>query len=379
MLDSPMDALPAATHESRRLGPPRRLAYGTTGHGDVIPMEIDMPGPLEPGEVLGAFASLTPCSTDKSNAWGILGHEIAADKPLILGHEACFQIAESRNPAIPEGAFMVTLGCDWFGLAGYEKFQPVLACTDPKSIPVEFCSRATYFDPVPRVKAACVFKDWFSGASLIEPVTHVLTSFLHAQLPMFARSIVVLGGGFCGQIACIIAKRLFGVRRVTMVDINTARLDFAVRNRFADEGLDARDEVALNALVNQTHGAYADVVFDALPGISSQQPDSRSLGARLLRPGGMWVMYAAAQHMLLPTITLLAKGITIKGAPYDSREISFNQRAAHMGIVHSLIRSDLIPVEVFIARRISLFDAEAVRQAVLQHGCGDEIKVEVIR
>lgn len=358
---------------------PKRLAYVTTGRGDVTQVEIDLPSPLGLLEVLGTFTSLTPCSTDRSNACGVLGHKIAADKPKILGHEACFQAIQSRNPGVPEGWFFVTLGDDWFGLTERERFLPVLPSTDPDSVPREFSDRGTYEDPVQHVKAVCVFKHWFSGASLIEPVTHVLTSFLYAQVPMFARSVVVLGGGFCGQIACILAKEIFGVRRVTLVDINPARIDFAIRHRFADEGLDARDEASVDGFVGRTDGAYADVIFDALPGIGGEQPDTRSLGARLLKPGGTWVMYAAAQHMRLPAITLLAKGITTKGAPYDSRLISFSQRAAHMRAVHGWIHSGLIPVELFITRRISLYDAQAVSEAILQHGCGEEIKVEVCR
>ncbi len=58
MPDTSMEALAAVSLESRRLTPSKRLAYVTTGRCDVIPMKIDAPPPLEPGEVLGAFKSV---------------------------------------------------------------------------------------------------------------------------------------------------------------------------------------------------------------------------------------------------------------------------------------------------------------------------------
>jgi threonine dehydrogenase-like Zn-dependent dehydrogenase len=312
--------------------------YVTTGRGDITPVRIADPEPLEEGWVLVEFKFGTVCSTDKSNAHGILGHDISRDKPKIIGHEACYQVVGSRHPGVPEGSFIVTLGDDWHGFAERDKFWPVLPSTDPNEIPLAFYERATYFDPVSQVKAICIFDEWFSGASLIEPITHVVTSFLSSRQLMFANTVLVLGAGFCGQAACLVAKML-GATKVTVMDMNRDRVDFAIRHGFADEGFDPADESSMDLIIQKTRGAYADTVFDALPGIASESPDTRSLAAQLLRPGGVWTMYSAAKRMTVPAITLLAKGIHISGAPYDSRMITFSKRASIMSIVHSLIRS----------------------------------------
>lgn len=356
----------------------RRLAYLTTGRADINPTWLTIPTPLEDRWVLGEFRSGTVCSTDKSNAYSALGHNINPDQPKIIGHESCFQVIQSRNPFIKEGQFIVPLGDDWFGFTETEKFLPILPATDLNDIPLEFSERATYFDPTPHVKAACVFDEWFSGVSLIEPYTHVLASFLYSKRLTFADTLLVLGGGFCGLAACKLAK-MFGVRRVIVMDVNQTRIDFAVRNGFADDGLDPRDVTAVEALVRKTSGAYADVVFDALPGIASGTLNTRSLAAQLLKPDGAWIMYSAADNMTLPTITFLAKGIHMSGCPYDSRLISFSRRASLMGVVHGLISAGRLPVDVFIARSVDFFDEQTVSEAVLQYGDGPDIKIEIRR
>jgi threonine dehydrogenase-like Zn-dependent dehydrogenase len=178
--------------------------------------------------------------------------------------------------------------------------------------------------------------------------------------------------------ACIIAK-IFGARRVTLLEVDAHRINFAVKHGFADDGINPETESSLiYRVIRNTGGAYADVVFDALPGAGLfEDPDTRSLAAELLRPDGAWVMYGAAKKMMMPTMTFLAKGIHISGAPYDSRLISFRRRAQTMALAHSLIRSGDIPVDLFISRSIDFFDEKAVIQAVLGYGRGPEIKIEI--
>jgi threonine dehydrogenase-like Zn-dependent dehydrogenase len=362
-----------------------RLAYRGHPVRDKVKLElkadnIEEPGPLDAGWVLGEFKSGTVCSTDVTNLKGGLGHDVK--EPVIIGHECCFRVIESRNDLIPVGAFIVPLGSDWFGFAEREKFLPVLPTTAPSTYDTYFSERGTYYDPDPQTKAVCVLDTWFSGASLIEPITHVFTALLRVGA-LDASSIVVLGAGFCGLIACHLAK-LLGVHKISLVDINDGRLNLAREAGLADITLNPlNNSSAINELITETKGTFADVVFDALPGATlTTLPDginTRDLGAQLLRPNGVWAMYSAAKEMQMPSLTLLAKGIRVFGAAYDSRLISFSKRAAQMKAVYKLVKANVIPVRQFISKAIAFKNSGAVKQAVKNYGRGPEVKIEIIR
>src|SRR5208283_5890943 len=177
-----------------------------------------------------------------------------------------------------------------------------------------------YYDPADeRVKAVCVTNKWWKGISLIEPTTHVYTVLLQTGA-LNARSVVVLGAGFCGQIAGLLCKKL-GVQRVTLIDIKEPRLEQAVGSGCADAveiegtqmpGLNPDRHDPINALIKNTEGMYADVVFDALPGLTPERSRdkqgtdglamTRNFGAQLLRPGGTWIMYSASEYMQIPAV-----------------------------------------------------------------------------
>jgi threonine dehydrogenase-like Zn-dependent dehydrogenase len=354
------------------------LAYMTTGKGEITPTLVEEPAPPELGEVGVRFESLTPCSTDLSNVNGRTGHSFSTDAPKTIGHETCCEVTVSQHRDVPEGKYIVTLGNDWFGLSERATFRPVLPSTDDSDIPLALDLRGPILDPIASVKAVCVLDKWFKGASLLEPLTHVLTAFQRIQALISADTVLVLGAGFCGITACALAK-IFGTKKVVVMDVNSYRMDFAIKHGFADEGLNpATDSVLIRRLVRQTGGAFADAVFDALPAMVSEEPDTRSLAADLLRPAGTWVIYAPAKKMTVPAATYVAKGIQISNAPYDSRLISFRRRARTMQLAYSLIRSGDIPVDIFISRSINFFDEKAVTQSILEYGHGTDIKVEIL-
>jgi threonine dehydrogenase-like Zn-dependent dehydrogenase len=203
---------------------------------------------------------------------------------------------------------------------------------------------------------------------------------LHKVGAFNAESVVVLGAGFCGQIACLLMKR-FGVRQVCLVDVNKERLNFALNQGFADMDLNPLTDLdTIERMVTDTQGAFADIVFDALPGIHpAGLPDTRNLGARLLRPEGTWAMYSASQTMMMPTLTLLAKGISVKGAAYCSSVIGFPQRARQMRVVYDLVRAGFIPVGRFISRSVDFFDEAGVIEAIRNYGQGPDLKIEIRR
>ena len=287
-----------------------RLVYILRGKNNVTPEVVAEPEPLRKGWVLGEFVSGTICSTDVTNMDGSLDHPIDPDNPKILGHECCFRVIESRNRDVAVGQYIVPLGSDFHGFAERETFLPILASTpDEEYRRFTVLTPRGYSDPADeRVKAVCVTDEWWTGISLIEPTTHVYTALLQTGA-LNARSVIVLGAGFCGQVAGLLCKT-FGVRRVTLIDINESRLAQAVGCGCADAveiegarmpGFTPARPGPIEALIKGTDGTFADVVFDALPGLepsrSKDEPGvgglavTRNLGAQLLRPGGTWVMY----------------------------------------------------------------------------------------
>lgn len=374
-VDGPFGGRAAAADRGRT-----RLVYTCTGPGVLETGQVPMPPPIANGEILTQLRSLTLCCTDVSNLQGVIGH--GHQEARILGHENCNLVLESRVDGIAPGDFVVPLGDDWLGLAEYETFRPVLPEHDPKGIDLVYESRGGYFDPDSRqhIKAVCVVKGWRSGISLIEPLTHVYTYFATARDARIARTVVVLGGGACGLFFCLFTRLFGAATRIAIIDIMDERLRIARDLGLADVTLNAATQQAdCRALVGDTHGEYADVVFDALPGrLPDDSPPTRQIGMQMLRPRGEYILYAAAETTAMPSIEMLAKGPRFHFAPYDSRIIDFTQRAQFMRKILAMIEGGQIRPEQFISRQIDFRSTGDVRQLFREYGRTAEIKVEVL-
>ena len=253
---------------------------------------------------------------------------------------------------------------------------------DPGDIQLSYESRGTYFDPNSHehIKAVCIVPQWRSGISLIEPLTHVYTYFATSRSAHMARTVVVLGAGACGLFFSLFVKLFGAAKHVAVVDVMPERLRFAHSLGLADSTLDPlADAEACSALAADTKGAYADLVFDALPGhLPVGSPPTRRLGMQLLRPQGEYIMYSAAEATEMPTIEMLAKGPRFHFAPYDSRVIDFTQRAQLMRRVLKMIDGGLIRPEDYIARQISFHSQSEIRDLFDKYGRTAEVKVEIL-
>lgn len=75
----------------------------------------------------------------------------------------------------------------------------------------------------------------FEQAALAEPLSVLLHAFRRADLtPGSGRSVLIFGVGTIGLLACALAKA-YGASRVCAIDINQARLDFALKQGFAQQ------------------------------------------------------------------------------------------------------------------------------------------------
>ncbi len=330
--------------------------------GDELGVACDMIAgvPNAPmGGIVGQLASATICATDISNQQGLLGHGKLHGR--VAGHESCYKVIESNVDGISKGQYVVTLGDDFFGLAQYFAFKPI---HPGNSVPVDeliFDQRGSFLDPPAGYKAVLVIDDWFSGASILETATHVYTSFHYNQLKEFD-SVLILGGGLCGLIAAQLFRH-YEVDRILIMETDSDRLDHASSLGLVDTPLNpltGLDEIA--RLISSTRGAGVGHVFDALPAFLQRcEVDTRELAAKLVKPAGRWTLFGATNQALFPLLPLLAKGVQIGGAPFDSRLIAFEQRARYMKKTLRLVEAGVIEMSHLVGGEVSFDDKDAVR------------------
>jgi L-iditol 2-dehydrogenase len=124
----------------------------------------------------------------------------------------------------------------------------------------------------------------FEKAALAEPLSVLVHASRRAGLKR-GQSVLVLGTGAIGILACALAKSI-GASRVAAIDINEARLKFAKRNGFAqqvfclppidrprtpEEQLRRAKEIASMALATFGKEDGFDVVFECSGAESSIQ------------------------------------------------------------------------------------------------------------
>lgn len=361
------------------------LTYVFDGKGGIKPEHV--PGKLQPdpGWLLLKFASGKFCNTDLSNASGAVGHGDLTGQ--VVGHECCFYVVESKCEGVKPGQFVVLLGDDFRGMAEYSVIKPILPGGEvpPKDLAHE--KRGDFFDPKEGHKAVIVLDEWFSGASLIEPATHVYTSLNYNGLgpgvkEEFRKPILVAGAGLCGQIACSFLRAWHPRMEIILMDTDYVRLISAKARGLADKILNPLDGLEeIENQINNSHGARVGAVFDALPAIMTELPggaDSRELAARLVEPKGRWVLYGAAESIRLPLMPILGKGIMLGGAPYDSRVITFGERAGQMREVAELVERGVLKVSGLVnPEPVDFFDEAAVTSLFRKDRSGAFPRVEI--
>jgi threonine dehydrogenase-like Zn-dependent dehydrogenase len=305
----------------------------------------------------------------------LLGHGKLEGR--VAGHESCYEIVESRVDHVPIGKFVVILGDDFSGLAQHLAFHPVVPGDTVPEHDLVFDRRGSFFDPRAGYKAVLVVDSWFPGISTLEPATHVYTSLKYVGIDG-AQSAIVLGAGLCGQLACQLLHH-FGMSHVTAIDTDVERLEFAKRMGFAEATLNPLDDLEeFERLTFESKGAYASIVYDALPAnLVSTPVDTRLLASKLVRPNGKWILFGAAERAAFPILPLLAKAIVVQGAPFDSRLISFGQRAAYMRDTFALVDEGILTLGPMVGGPIDFFDLDRVRHEFRIDRAGLPLRSEI--
>jgi len=212
----------------------------------------------------------------KNHAMGICG----SDKNFYRGHLPP-QTAEFRQP--PEFPFLLghesggTVAAVGARVADYKVGDKVMAFGWNNNFADYFKAKPFQLQPVPHGLPMDI-------AALGEPIACAMFSGLHAGVQL-GDTVVVMGGGFAGQIIAQCAKRK-GAYRVVVVDPLQAKLDLAVRLG-ADLGINSAREDPVAAVKELTDGIGADVVIEAA-GTEKSFNDASAL----IRHNGKFVFYS---------------------------------------------------------------------------------------
>ncbi|CAL9281875.1 zinc-dependent alcohol dehydrogenase [Streptomyces sp. SudanB182_2057] len=299
----------------------------------------DLPIPATPADgLLMKTRCVSICSTDISF---FEGHLFPSEYPVILGHEYLGEIVDI-GPDFDRSGTDIRIGdrivywgqTDFGGFAEYRTVRPIFSGQVKEDV---FAADRDFYDD--RRAAAVKIPEDMSDleASFIEPVTGALRSVL-SNPPRIGDRVLIMGTGPIGVIAGSIIRRLLAPNSVVSVDNNPAR------NAFAEEQFSQRAYLP-DELIETVEDGTFDYVFDALPTVKvdDENKDPRRVAMRKLKAGGRYILYGASQEMQkFDTWLMLAKGITIRSAPFDVTSFPMHKSANVIASAMQMLRSGVV-------------------------------------
>jgi L-iditol 2-dehydrogenase len=205
------------------------------------------------------------CGSDKSFYRGNMPPQTAEFRqppefPFLLGHES--------------GGTVVEVGSR---VADYKPGDKVMAFGWNNNFAEYFKAKSFQLQPVP-------FDMDMDIASLGEPISCAMFSGLHCGVQL-GDTVVVMGGGFAGQIIAQCAK-LKGAYKVIVVDVLQGKLDLALKLG-ADLVINSTELDPVKEVKTLTNGKGADVVVEA-----AGTEESFNMATALLKHNGKFVFYS---------------------------------------------------------------------------------------
>lgn len=205
------------------------------------------------------------CGSDKSFYRGHMPPQTAEFRqppefPFLLGHES--------------GGTVVAVGEK---VSDYKIGDKVMSFGWNNNYAEYFKAKSFQLQPVP-------FNLNMDIASLGEPIACAMFSGLHCGVQL-GDTVVIMGGGFAGQIISQCAK-LKGAYRVIVVDVLQGKLDLA-QKLGADMGLNPQKDDVVGIVKKLTDGRGADVVVEA-----AGTQESFNTASALLKHNGKFVFYS---------------------------------------------------------------------------------------
>ncbi|CAE6414646.1 unnamed protein product [Rhizoctonia solani] len=301
--------------------------------------------------------------------------DFVLQSPLVLGHEAAgivtavgygvTSVKVGQRVAIEAGVYCKE--CRYCLDKRYNLCQNMRFCSSAKTFPHldgtlqgRMNHPADLLHPLPD---NCTFEQ----GALAEPLSVVLHANRRAQLRA-GQSVLVLGAGAVGLLACALAKAS-GASRVTAIDIDQNRLEFAhsvgfatdiyylprgERPRTSEEGLKKSKQTAFDALEDLEALEGYDVVFECT-GVES----CIQMGIFMARAGGKLSLVGMGTPN--PTIPLSAAAL---------REVDiigvFRYAHTYPEALELLGSGKLAGVERMVTQRFPLEEADKAFELLMQ-------------
>jgi L-iditol 2-dehydrogenase len=218
-----------------------------------------------PDEVIVRNQLIGICGSDKTFYRGQLPPQTAEfrqkpDFPFLLGHES--------------GGLVVEIGSQ---VREYKVGDKVIAFGWNNNLAEYFKAKEWELQPVPEGLELDL-------AALGEPISCAMYSGMNSGVQL-GDTVVVMGGGFAGQIIAQCAKQK-GAHQVIVVDVLDGKLGLA-KKLGADLVINSKKEDAAQIVFELTKGQGADVVVEA-----AGSQDSINMCSKMLRHNGKLVWYS---------------------------------------------------------------------------------------
>jgi len=205
------------------------------------------------------------CGSDKNFYRGFLPPKTAEFRqdpkfPFLLGHES--------------GGTVVAVGSK---ISNYKVGDKVMAFGWNNNYAEYFKSKEFQLQPVP-------YDLDMDIAALGEPISCAMYSGMNSKVQL-GDTVVVMGGGFAGQIIAQCAK-LKGAYRVIVIDVLDGKLELAKRLG-ADIVINSSKENPVEAVMALTNGIGADVVVEA-----AGTAESYNMCSEIIKHNGKFVFYS---------------------------------------------------------------------------------------
>nr|VFK12807.1 MAG: Threonine dehydrogenase [Candidatus Kentron sp. LPFa]VFK28917.1 MAG: Threonine dehydrogenase [Candidatus Kentron sp. LPFa] len=371
---------------------------------------------IKNGEVLLKNLKWSICRTDVSQVRNELGEDANGKIP---GHEILARVEESKDPRFDVGDYVVYMGAtDFGGGAEYRAIRFVLP-DDPirgkEFSETDWFWTARNFYDVPgaaAIKINPADTKLRKHGSLLEPLCCVLRA-LEEYKPHVGDNAIILGAGCIGMLALQCMKKLYGVDKVVILDIDEEKLrrvndvykeygesikTFCIKEaseeqrttllpdlerypkKLIDYPLDhymtllSEHNKELDDLIQKTKGAFGNYLFEALPPLPEDQqfPHTRFLGAELLAPNSRYVHFSAdaIEEKTKFFWPILAKSLTLQSAGFDQRCYPMPQTSLVLKKAHAYVKTGIISLDKLVTSEIRFDDEQAVQKAFSDYGTG---------
>ncbi|KXN92131.1 Sorbitol dehydrogenase [Leucoagaricus sp. SymC.cos] len=323
--------------------------------------------PPKPGYVQVEVVSTGLCGSDLHYYKHGRNGDFAVRQPLVLGHEAAGVVTAvgagvtdfvvGQRVAIEAG--IMCRECKFCKDGRYNLCKSMRFCSSAAAFPHVDGTLQTRMNHPAHVLHPLPDNCSFEKAALAEPLSVLVHASRRAALTK-GQSVLVLGTGAIGILACALAKAM-GASLIAAIDINEARLDFAKRSGFAQQVLcfppadrpSTQDEQLRRAKENATKALTAfgkedgfDVVFECSGAESSIQMSVHAA----MTGGKVMLIGMGTRNVMMPMSAAALREVDIRG--------SFRYANTYPEALSLLSSSELENVEQLVTHRFGLRDTK---------------------